>query len=173
MAEAVSGLPALIEKLKKIKKKPEDWVFVPRRKKFDKCRVMLENGESVLVSDGSGGFRPSVVKKPVSVVVSQVKSIDKAGNLIGGYRPKAEADWTAQEVLDDLIEMSLNPACEVVPYEAREVGKEAKDAEMNLIDERRRRMEAEDKLKALEEGGRPSDAARIKELEAALEKRGK
>lgn len=170
MSEANNGLPALIEKLKKIKKTPGDWVFVPRRKKFDKCRVMLENGESVLVSDGAGGFRPNTVKKPVSIQVSQVKSIDKSGKLIGGYRPKAEADWTAEEVLEDLIAMSLNPACEVVPYEAREVGKEAKDAEMNLIDERRRRLDAEEKLKALEEG-RSSDAARIKELEAALEKK--
>lgn len=171
MAEENTGLSALIEKLKKAKKKPEDWVFVPRRKKFDKCRVMLENGASVLVSDGSGGFRPNVTKKPVSIVVSQVKSIDKAGKLIGGYRPKAEADWTAEEVLEDMIAMSLNPACEVVPYEGREVGKEAKDAEMNLIDERTRRLEAEEKLRALEDGGRPSDAARIKELEAALEKK--
>jgi hypothetical protein len=68
--------------------------------------------------------------------------------------------------------MSANPNCEVVPYELREVGKEAMVAEMNLVEERNRRLEAEEKLRALEDG-KTADAQRIKDLEAALADKGK
>lgn len=166
------GIQAQIEKIAKSKKRPEDWVFVPRRKKFKRCRVMLEDGATALVSDGNGGLKPQRIKPPVAVLVTEVRTIDAHGNLIGGYRPKAERDWTAQEVLEDFLEMSVNPACEVVPYELREVGKEAQAAEMSLVEERNRRLEAEEKLKALEDG-KASAAVRIEELERALNERAK
>lgn len=165
-------MAALIERLKKVKKKPSDWVFVPRRKHHDNCRIMLEDGESVLVSDGNGSFKPQARKKPVTIQVMKVRSVAPDGTVHGGFRPHAigtgDDAWSEQDVLEEMIEISLNPACEVVPYEAREMGKEAKDAEMNLITERKARLEAEEKLRALEDSS-AKDAARLKELEKQLE----
>jgi uncharacterized protein YcgL (UPF0745 family) len=161
------ALPANLEKLARSKKKPSDWVFVPRRKKFKQAPVMLKDGEVALVSDGGGALKPQTLKKPIIIKVTAVHGTDAKGALLGGYRPQKERDWSAEKVLEAMLEMSANPNCEVVPYELREVGKEAMVAEMNLVEERNRRLEAEEKLKALEDG-KASDAARIKELEAAL-----
>lgn len=163
----VKALPANLEKLAKSKKKPSDWVFVPRRKKFKACRVMLRDGETALVSDGGGALKPQRVKPPIAIKVSEVRGTDSKGNLLGGYRPQKEQELSAEEVLEQFLQMSANPNCEVVPYELREVGKEAQVAEMNLVEERNRRLEAEEKLKALEESDQAKDR-RIKELEAAV-----
>jgi len=168
----IKKLPANLEKLAKSKKKPSDWVFVPRRKKFKSCRVMLADGETALVSDGGGALKPKTLKKPIAIKVSEVRGVDAKGTLLGGYRPQKERDWTELQVLEAMLDMSANPNCEVVPYELREVGKEAMVAEMNLIEERNRRLEAEDKLKALEDSDAKKDA-RLKELEAALAERSK
>lgn len=164
--EPKSGMESLIDKLRKAKKKPSDWVFVPRRKKFDKARVMVEDGEAKLVGDGSGGFKTHRVRPPLTIRVQQFRGLGSKGEIQGGYRPQAEGSWTAEEILEAMLEMSKNPACEIVPYEAREMGKEAKDAEMNLITERKLRLDAEDKLRALEDDGAAKDR-RIKELEEA------
>jgi hypothetical protein len=172
MSEVKKPLPANLEKLAKSKKKPSDWVFVPRRKKFKSCRVMLRDGETALVSDGGGALKPQRVKPPIAVKVSEVRGTDAKGNLLGGYRPQKEQELSAEEVLDAFLDMSANPNCEVVPYELREVGKEAMVAEMNLVEERNRRLEAEEKLRALEDG-KTADAQRIKDLEAALADKGK
>lgn len=166
------GIAAALEKIAKSKKKPEDWVFVPRRKKFKQSPVMIKDGKTVLVSDGGGALKPQTLEKPLIIKVPEVRGIDAKGNLLGGYRPKAERGMTAEEVLAKFLEMSANPACEVVPYELREVGKEAQAAEMSLVEERNRRLDAEEKLKALEDGN-AADKARIKELERALEEKAK
>lgn len=162
------GIEAALDKIAKSKKKPEDWVFVPRRKKFKQAPVMLADGETALVSDGGGALKPQRVKPPLIIKVSQVKGTDAKGNLIGGYRPKKERDWSPEEVLAAMLRMSKNPLCEVVPYELREVGKEAHAAEMSLVEERNRRIETEEKLKALEDEG-AKDKARVKELEKLVE----
>jgi hypothetical protein len=167
-----SGMAALIDNLRKAKKKPSDWVFVPRRKKFDKARVMIEDGEAKLVGDGSGGFKTHRVRPPLTIRVLQFRGLSPKGEVQGGYRPAAQGGWTAEQILDAMLEMSQNPACEIVPYEAREMGKEARDAEMNLITERKLRLDAEEKLKALEDDGAAKDR-RIKELEAAVAERSK
>lgn len=166
------GIVAALEKIAKSKKRPEDWVFVPRRKKFKQAPVMLKDGKTVLVSDGGGALKPQTLEKAIIIKVPEVRGIDAKGNLLGGYRPKAERGLTAEEVLAQFLAMSANPACEVVPYELREVGKEAQVAEMSLVEERNRRLEAEEKLKALEDDG-AKDKARIKELEAAMAERAK
>ena len=173
-AKPKRDIEVLIDKLKKIKKKPEDWVFVPRRKGHEKATVMLEDGQYSMVSDGSGGFKTHTTRRPVKVQVRKVIAIDEKGNLLGGFRPAPIGDpedkesWTAKEVLDEMIALSLNPECEVVPYEAREMGKEAKDAQGELLTERRARLEAEEKLKALEDGD-AKKTARLKELEDQVE----
>ena len=173
MSEVKLQLPANLEKLAKSKKKPSDWVFVPRRKKFKQCPVMLKDSKIVLVSDGGGALKPQTLEKALIIKVNEVRGVDAKGNLLGGYRPQDERGMPAAEVLEKFLEMSANPNCEIVPYELREVGKEAMVAEMNLVEERNRRLDAEEKLKALEDGGRPADVARIKELEAALAERSK
>lgn len=162
-----SGMESLIDKLRKTKKKPSDWVFVPRRKKFDKGRVMLEDGEAKLVGDGSGGFKTHRVRPPLTIRIQQFRSVSPSGEVMGGYRPADEGSWKAEEVLEAMLEMSCKPECEIVPYEAREMGKEAKDAEMGLITERKLRMDAEEKLKALEDGDAAKER-RIQELEAQV-----
>jgi hypothetical protein len=172
MSEVKKPLPANLEKLARSKKKPSDWVFVPRRKKFKQCPVMIQDGKTVLVSDGGGALKPQTLEKPLIIKVTAVRGTDAKGNLLGGYRPQQERDLSAEKVLEKFLDMSANPNCEVVPYELREVGKEAMVAEMNLVEERNRRLEAEEKLKALEDG-KSADAQRIKELEAALADKGK
>lgn len=168
MSEIKTPLPANLEKLAKSKKKPSDWVFVPRRKKFKQAPVMLKDGETVLVSDGGGALKPQTLKKPLIIKVNAVHGTDAKGNLLGGYRPQQERDMTAEQVLAAMLDLSANPNCEVVPYELREVGKEAAAAEMNLVEERNRRLEAEDKLKALDDESGKKDA-RVKELEKMVE----
>lgn len=161
-------IEVLIDKLKKGKKKPEDWVFVPRPKHHENASVMLEDGEYALIADGGGGFKSHTKRRPLKIKIGKVKGVGPNGELYGGFRPAAMADWTAQEVLEELIALSLNPECAVVPYEAREMGKEAKDAQHELLSERKLRLEAEDKLRALEDADAKKDA-RIRELEKLAE----
>lgn len=158
----------IIERLKKVKKKPEDWIFVPRMEKYEKAPVMLADGEYKLLSDGSGGFKTHTTRKAIKLNIPKVRFVDKDGTIHGGYRPQQEADWTPQAVLDALIDLSLNPKCEVVPYEARQMPKAVRDAETGLMEERRKRQDAEEKLKAME-GESERDKARIRELEKMAE----
>lgn len=160
---AGSEMERLIEQLRRVKKEPKDWVFVPRRKHHEKARVMLADGESTLMSDGGGGFKSRATKQPTLITVFKVRAVAGDGTIHGGYHPQAEGDLTAQQVLDACIKLSLRPDCEVVPYEARELGKEAKDSQAELLLERKRRQDAEDKLRNLEAAGVTPE--RFKELE--------
>jgi hypothetical protein len=157
-----------IDQLRKLKRKPEDWIFVPRRKSYESATVILEDAEVALVSDGSGGFKTHTKRPALRVKVPKVHFVDPKGVIHGGFRPSAlgagAGAWTAQKVLEAFIELSLNPKCEVVPYECREMTKDVKDAQNDLLVERRARLEAEDKLRAMEDGD-AKKTARLKELE--------
>lgn len=156
--------PEIVEKLKKLKRKPEDWVFVPNLKKLKTAHVDVFKGETRNIVSENGDIRKETVRKGLAINVTQaVKAAN--GKIVGGYRPQQEGDFTAEQVLEAFIKMSLNPAAPVVPYEAREIPAGLKEVEIELASEKAANLEKERRLKELE-GVNSKQAERLAELEA-------
>lgn len=157
----------IVEKLRKLKRKPEDWVFVPNLKKLKTAHVNIFNGETRNIVGENGDIRKETVKAGLAINVTQA-SKTKDGKIVGGYRPKDEGRFTAAEVLEAFIKMSLNPAAPVVPYEAREIPAGLKEVEIELASERAANQENERRLRELE-GTNSKQAERLAELEKYFE----
>jgi hypothetical protein len=156
-----------LEKLKKIKKKPSDWRFVPNRSKYQSVPVVLFAGDTRMGTDKDGKIRNITDRKHISILVKSCTK-NASGVLMGGYVPQQEGDHSAADVLEALLEMSLNPSCPIVPYEKRDVPTQLKSAEMEFATERAAHEATAQKLRDLEAKS-VKDLDRLAELEKFME----